>query len=264
MAFNLDLLQVKKIQSLKNDESTSCYIFGDGPSIKYFKLEKFSTLPSIISGQLFLHKDFHKLKLQSITNIEPWYFCPKIFQKKYVQDLRKIMKVQRDFIFENPKVTFFLNLTNFFSVRSKNVIFLHRFLSSNDMFLKKIYEQMDPFGGSFSTQIILAYILGYKKVYLIGFDSWVLEQSSSNRWYEIGEGECLPNVTYAEDFINIMSSVMDITIISVKENHHPILKSITYKSYTGEEPVYRENHELLSRRYLDLLNTFPSYKIYND
>ena len=50
----------------------SCYIFGDGPSIKWFDLNAFTDKISIITGLLHHHKDFHNLNVKYATLVEPW------------------------------------------------------------------------------------------------------------------------------------------------------------------------------------------------
>ena len=39
----------------------SCYLFGNGSSLKYFDLDQFTDRPTIGCGQLFLHRDYSKL-----------------------------------------------------------------------------------------------------------------------------------------------------------------------------------------------------------
>lgn len=248
---------------MKINDSDSCYLFGDGPSLKYFCLKEFAAYPAMLSGQLYMHKNFSYLNTQSIINIEPWYFCPRIFQSQYLLDHREIMLYQKKFIKENQNINFFLNLTNYFSIHGKNVTFLHRLLISDDWFFNRISSMLDPFGGSFTAQIILAYLLGYKKVYLIGFDSWVLNKSSSNRWYEFGLGDIYPNRDYAEKFLKEMSEELDMVVISVNKNEHPVLRTETYESHTDKKPSYKENFDLLSSNALELLNSDPKHKIYN-
>ena len=52
----------KKFKGLHAGES--CYIFGAGASLKYFDLGLFNDRVSIGCGQLFVHRDIHKLDLK--------------------------------------------------------------------------------------------------------------------------------------------------------------------------------------------------------
>ena len=255
--FNLSLDNIKK------PNESWCYVFGDGPSVKHFELKYLSDGPSISCGQLFLRNDFRYLDTRLISGIEPWLFWPSWTQNQhYLKDYGLISKNMRNYIKSNKNIRFVINLSNLFFIRSRNVSFYHRKIVKNNQKVNEVAKIMDPFGGSFSTQIILAHLLGYKKIYLVGFDSWVLNEASSNRWYEFGEGEFIPNRGYALDFLNIMSDVMEIEIISLQDNYHPTLQSKTYEQHTGIKPVYQENFCLLSSEKLELLASFPQYKVY--
>jgi len=51
-----------------------------------------------------------------------------------------------------------------------------------------------------------------------------------------------------------------ITITLAGKSKH--LDYITYKDFTGEDPVYRENTEILSLEKLKALSIWPGYTIY--
>lgn len=255
--FNLSLDNIKK------PDETFCYVFGDGSSVKYFDLKNFTDGPSISCGQLFLRNDFKYLDTRLISCIEPWFFWPSWTQtRQYLKEYSLISKNMRKYIKSNQHIRFVINLSNLFLIQSQNLSFYHRTIVKNNRIINEVAKIMDPFGGSFSTQIILSYLLGYEKIYLVGFDSWVLDEASSQRWYEFGEGEFVPNGDYALNFLKIMSEVMDIEIISVLNNNHPSLQSKTYEQHTGIKPFYQENFSLLSAHNLEVLASFPHYKVY--
>ena len=56
-----------------NDE---CYLFGDGPSIKWFDLNCFNNKIGFTCGKIFYHKDYKKLNLKYLSIAEPFYFSP--------------------------------------------------------------------------------------------------------------------------------------------------------------------------------------------
>ena len=65
MLFLLSERVVRKNIKFKDiHRGESCYLFGNGASIKYFDLKKFDDKPSIGCGGLFLHKDFNELKVK--------------------------------------------------------------------------------------------------------------------------------------------------------------------------------------------------------
>ena len=54
---------------------------------------------------------------------------------------------------------------------------------------------------------------------------------------------------------------IDITSI-ILDNNSMNIKSYTYKEFTGLDPKYCENNELVSMDNLKVFNTFPGYKIF--
>ena len=70
---------LKRIERFKNiHRGESCYLFGDGISIKYFDLNKFADKISIPCGFLLFHNDFNVLNTPYALLIETYYFYPLI------------------------------------------------------------------------------------------------------------------------------------------------------------------------------------------
>src|ERR1035437_4354265 len=64
----------KKFEGLHRGES--CYIFGNGASIKYFDLKKLDDKIAIGCGALFLHRDFSKLNVKYYYEGHPFFYYP--------------------------------------------------------------------------------------------------------------------------------------------------------------------------------------------
>ena len=62
---------MKKMKPLHNSESGSCYIFGNGSSLKDINFDDFSDLPAIGCNLLFLHNDVSRLDLKYYTFLDP-------------------------------------------------------------------------------------------------------------------------------------------------------------------------------------------------
>ena len=60
----------------------TCYIFGDGPSIKWFDLRLFDDHPAICCGMIPFHKDFNKINIKYISATGARKFVPKLFKSK--------------------------------------------------------------------------------------------------------------------------------------------------------------------------------------
>ena len=80
-------------------------------------------------------------------------------------------------------------------------------------------------------------------------------------WYEKSTGIIQQNNDYEKDFILAAKNFADIITITLdgKSNH---LDYITYKDFTGEDPVYRKNTEIVSPENLKVLSSWPGYTIY--
>lgn len=72
--FNFLLSKIKKYKNIHKGET--CYLIGDGCSVKYFDLKKFSNHISIPCAMLPFHNDFYKLKVPYAFIIEDKYFYP--------------------------------------------------------------------------------------------------------------------------------------------------------------------------------------------
>ena len=123
-----------------------------------------------------------------------------------------------------------------------------------------IEKDINPFDGSFHTNLSLAMLMGFKKVYLIGYDAFTI-QSSPYRWYERsfpGLDLGRPDAFISHDFLDVYKEHMDIYNISPKGTRCNI-QDLNYTEYTGAPLNYRENHELLNPQEMKLIkSTFPN------
>jgi hypothetical protein len=249
-------------QNLKNyqdkHKGETCYIFGDGPSIKSFDYKNFTNHVGICCGMQAFHKDFDILNVKYYCLIEPYLFYPDwmLFRDKlqYIKKHRIVTNEFRKIIKEKKEIDFFINLSNIFAIRGSNVKFIHRTLATKLKNLSHIYDNnIDPFSGSFFTCLSLAYHMGFKKVFLVGHDGWTLRNQVSMRWYEHGYKISKElSITSNNPFINFIKKNMEIYSI-VYEKETVNFDSILYKSFTNKSPVYKENDQLINSKYLNLL-----------
>ena len=241
----------------------TCYILGDGPSIKWFDLSSFNNHTCIACGNIIFHNDFKKLNVKYYAIPEPWLFYPRFLQtKSYLKNYHKISNFLKSEIKKSNDIQFFINLSNFGFIKSNNIHFIHRFLTSN-LKIFDIFKGIDPFSGSFYTSLSLAYIMGFKKIYMVGHDAWTAKYTSSNRWYEIGEGNTVSIKNSKKDIlIDLLSNKMKMkSILHKKETMN--VESLDYELFSGRKVSYKENHELSNIKKLEVLDTFPDYKIFN-
>ena len=107
----------------------SCYIIGNGSSIKYFDLEQFDDRVSIGCGQLFLHNDYSKLDVRYYYTGHPFFYYP-FWTNQYLKkfERNKIGAICRENIMRNNQTEYFVSLSNFFGIRGNNIYYVYHFL----------------------------------------------------------------------------------------------------------------------------------------
>ena len=243
----------------------TCYLFGDGPSIKSFDLSNFDEYIGICCGNLMFHDDFSKLDVRYYTIPEPYLFVPYwIHRREYLKGFQVLFKEFDKYLDMNRDIDFFINVTNILSKSGSNIHYIHRYLHKNH---PKFYhfKGIDPFRGSFDACLSLAHFMGFSKAYLVGFDAFTIQRKSSNRWYEFGRGEPedMEIQKTDDDYVGMLKKHMDLYSI-VLDGKPYNMKSIKYEEYTGKPAEYKENYELTSSKNLKILSTYPGYSIFKD
>ena len=256
---------LSKVERFKNKHAgQTCYLFGDGISIKYFDLSLFSDKISLSLVKIPFHKEFKFLNCKYSLMLEPFYFYPYHRLEMHPNTLWKnnIQKIYRKSIDHNNDINFFTNLSNYPVLWNSNIDYLfykipdNNFKFGEDCFLNGI----DIFQGSFTCSISLAIYMGFKEIFLVGCD-YTHEKRRSKHWYEEGEGIKKSDPVYQKKFLNIATKYSKITTITL-EGKGSILPSITYSDYTKKEPIYRENIHLSDISNLKTFAEFPGYKIF--
>ncbi len=257
--FRKTLSGIEKFRNIHKGET--CYIFGDGPSIKWFDLSQFSDYVAICCGILPFHKDFNKLNIKYMTLVEPWFFVPKIFQPKIIHEFKILAAEYKKLIKRSLDKEFFIHLSNIFSLSGENVNYVFRGLPKNINRTDELLGQFDLFDGSFRAALALAYYFGFSKIYLVGFDAWTIQPARNGHWYEFGEGVFFEATNFDTDFLEIIKREADVYTISMDDESKNV-KNINYDTFTGKPPEFKENYELLDAHYLNVLATFPEYRIF--
>lgn len=244
-------------------DGETCYIFGDGPSVKWFDFGKLRNHPAICCGMIPFHKDFDRLDARYIALVEPWLFAPKIFQPRILHCLRHIAAEYKRRIASLPDKEFFISLSNRFFLKGNNINYVYRNLPNPINMIDRRLNQFDCFAGSFHASLSLAYYMGFKRIYLVGFDAWTIQPARTLRWYELGDGEYFKPTNFALEYLQVFKSEIDIYTIS-RDGDSCNVKNVSYASFTGQRPIYRENYELLSEHMLNILSTCHEYKIFSN
>jgi hypothetical protein len=259
LLFRKELARMHQLYNKHSGES--CYLFGDGVSLKYFDLRVFSDKKSIIGGYLPFHKDFSVLDAPYLTLIDPFYFYPLI---RTTDEKRKVIrnhiqKKYRELFKEFPDKYFFVNLSNRPVVYSDNIYFHYRRLYDKRLPPEFISNHFNCFEGTLRAQILLAMYMGFENAYLVGHD-YTHFPSRSLHFYERGEGLKTDLRLWNNEFFNYAGKFINITTVTL-DGESETLPSVTYKSFSGRDPVFKENKEVVSSEILSLLETWPNYKI---
>jgi len=253
---------LSKIHRFKDiHRGESCYLIGDGVSIKWFDLAAFSDKTALPCGYIPFHNDFSMLDVKYLSLAETFWFYPlnwtpsppiKLIPNKLQMEYRNVIK-------NNPKKEFFLNLSNYPTTWNKNITYLFKDLCDPRLPIDFITKRINAFQGSVRASILLAIYLGFDHCYLVGFD-YTHVPSRNLHWYEKGQGIFHAHENYNKDFFEIAKEFIDITTITL-DGTSDFLNAVTYKEHTGREPIFRENTELLDERYLKVLSTWPDYTL---
>ena len=249
-------------------KNQQCYIFGNGPSIKWMDLSHFKDKIAICTGQLHYHKDFKELDSKYFLLIEPWFFTDRFTRKIFASSAQNVivknLKLLSDdylaFINRNSDEDkeFFVSLSNYFHLRKNNVNFVHRNLPFKSESEQTITE--NSLSGSFSASLALAYYLGFKEIYLVGFDAMTLYPSANERYYEKKQRGNTNNKPIKDKLLSYLEDKIDISVICHNKSSD-ILKTREYEDLFKTKAIYKENHEIISKEYLDLLS-LSGYKIF--
>ena len=77
----------------------------------------------------------------------------------------------------------------------------------------------------------------------------------------MGEGVFFEPNNFATEFLNTLQEEIELIAIAY-DGRSQNVQCITYENYTGKQPKYRENYELLNDLSMDILGSYPDYKIY--
>jgi hypothetical protein len=196
-----------------------------------------------------------------MSYVEQWFFYPNGLISYPFSLLRNVrQEAFIEAIYKNPDFEFFLNLSNYLSVKSNNISFLLQEIFDERLLENFISKRINSFHGALRTSILVAIYMGFKECVLVGYDYTHIPNRTLH-FYENGHGDFVPQPTYIEDFFSIAKEFIDIKSITL-DDKSDFLEGITYEEYTGRKPSFKENTELVHKSYPDMLATWEGYLIY--
>ncbi len=262
---NLFYPLTRNIISLRDKhKGDSCYIFGEGVSLKWFDLKFFNDRIGITVGVLPYHKDFYHINYKYGIVLEPYGFYPfysyPVGSNNYIYNKTQI-NYRKRIINQHVNTNYFFHVSNLPVIYRKNIQYIYKSIPDSDLSADYISNQFDCYASSFRGSISLAIYMGFKKIYLLGFD-YSHSPSRGLHWYEKGKGIIKSqSIDYEKDFILVAKKYAEIVNVTL-DGKSKNLDYITYKDFTGSNPIYRENTEILRDEDLKILSTWPDYNIY--
>lgn len=255
------LNRVTRFRNIHQGES--CYIFGDGISVKSYDLSKFSDKITFAGNYIPFHKDFEQLDARYCIMSAPFFFSPFFgYSNPDFKDyLYRMSKLYKKKIAAYPDKDFFLNISNYPFVSVKNSYFNFINYPQKGLPAEFVSNKMNCFTGVMRHAVSLALYMGFNDIYLVGCD-YTFSPTQQLHWYEYGKGTQLEMSGYEKDFFTLASRSARITTVTLN-GKSDLLPYITYSEFTGAEPTFRENNLLADEETLQTLATWQGYSIYD-
>jgi len=256
------LARNRKFKNLHKGES--CYIFGNGVSLKSMDIKQFSDRVSIGCGFIHLHNDFNETNIKYCLELHPFIYYPfwrNPYSGRWERNLlnsllRRSLKSQKN-------LAYFCSLSNYFGLRGDNIYYLHHFgFREPSLDRCDLHGNFSFMNGALRGMIGLAIYMGFERATLVGCD-YTHSPKRVLHFYEKGEGVVIPGRNdHNRDFFELVKNRIDIATVTTPGSGSDVLKHVEYPDYTGESPVYSENLDIVKKDYLDDLAASGLYKIY--
>ena len=261
--FSETLKKNTKFKDLHKGES--CYIIGNGSSLKYYDLKLFNEKVSIGCGALFAHKDFSHLNLKYYYVAHPLFFYEfwkNPYSKRYEKN--KVGEFYRKKMALYPSIEYFTSLSNYFGIKGHNINYLYHFGQSDELSIDcqmdSVFSLMD---GSMKGMIGAALYMGYTDITLVGCD-YTFSPKLQGHFYERGPEKRSEGPAFIGATLNLVKDKVTIRTITPNEEFKgDTLPFMTYKELLGVDPLYSDNNNILSEadlKELDLMRM--DYKIF--
>ena len=253
-----------KFENIHKGES--CYLFGNGASLKYYNLKYFNDKHAIACNSFFLHRDFRHVNVKYYFEGHSFYYYP-YWINPYSRKIQKnpMGKFCKEKNLCNDDILFFCNLSNYFGIHGDNIYYAHNFGISFDGFANcKLDGSFTTMSSALSGMLGLAIFMGFEDITLVGCDYSFFPQSQGH-FYEYGRFPDTFDKDPNEEFLLDAMQYANVRVITPNDEYRGhILPHVSYKDFTGNESIYKENNEILSDSDLLNLDRFNmKYKIFS-
>jgi len=259
--FSKVLKKNNTFSNLHKDET--CYIIGNGGSLKYMDLGSFNDHISIGINHLCLHKDLNKLDLRYYALVESFFlypYCKNPYIKKYQENV--LGQLFRKSFPQDKGIQLFVSLTNLFGFKINNTNYLYHFSHRNpSLEFKDLSGPFSFMAGGLHAAIGLAINMGFKKAILVGCD-YTFSPVCSGHFYAFGPPRRSDkDYNMYEDLFKVTTDIIDIEVIT-DHGKSDSLPFQTYEEFTGKRLKYSENNEIVKDEYLRILQGAVDLKQY--
>ena len=235
----------------------TCFIFGNGASLKYMDLSSLNIYPTIAVNNLFFHSQYDCLDVKYVAMPEPFNFYPIIkntyngFYQKNVLGIAAKKEMKR-----RPEIQWFISMTNILAgLPVSNTNYIHHFDQANkvqpNVNLSGIFSLMN---GGMYTGLGMAMAFGFERAILVGCDYAFMPQRHRHFYgnptepFELADNHKISSKDFENPYQTLFefaSRNIELCVLSpfATKAHLPVLN---YKNLTGATPYYRENHEIIS------------------
>ena len=268
--FSRKILKRNKIlhNSFKGE---TCYLFGNGYSLKYLDLQKFKNLNVFSTGLNYLHKDYNSLKVVADFHLHPGIFSP-IWKHPYSKKLIFENKT-RKFLIKTKRISneinFFTSIYNYpFISKKKNIFFLHNFNKNFDLNNINPADEFSLMMGSLYAMLGVGVYMGFKEFVFVGMD-YLSSKPRNGHFYEFGVRKEIIRVNDYTRRVKLLTNFFErknnckFFFLSLQDLTSSIYENISYESQFNSKKQYKENFEIISPEILDDLSDIEfKYLIY--
>ena len=254
---------VKKNKIFKNKHlGETCFIFGNGGSLKYYDIDKLPDNPSIVCAHSLIDNRLKKMNIKYLAITDSYILYPFLFntspQIRKIQT-NKIKKIFWDSVRGyNKGITIFTSLTNIYASFFKrlNINFFHHFENKN--------SNSCDLSGDFSTchgavdiMLGMAQYMGFSKAIIMGCD-YLGTPTMLGHFYSDDEPH-YASEHHEEGYSNFRQRVKAVgkdieTLVILPEGvTSPDFNYDSYENYFGLEKNYRNNFDFIDQKYIELL-----------
>jgi len=239
----------------------TCYIFGNGGSIKYYDLSIFNDHISIGLTHIPIHKQFRQLDMRYIIFAGPYLAYPiaKLYMGSYGDDNSRFIinyyfrNLWSNIKKNNDNVIFIESLTNLYGMgRTNNTRYY--FNDHSEAALKgDLAGVFNDTNGSLNVSLNLAKYLGFTKTILVGCD-YLASPAMVGHFYSNNDPKFVE--TKLEDYIKgIIKSAegIKVTLLVPEKCHSTDFDCITYKELFGHTEKLKKNYEIIGNDNLENL-----------